>query len=491
MEKNKSVNIFIVCSVLILIVLFSILYKVFDDDGCLLVKSTSEIDVDDKNPENESQIKEEDEKKARIENIKNNLKNSLPSANEYLLLNGSDKTIEEFVEWFAGKFGDEIILKLDNSNINEANRQQDLLSPKNESDGSAIEEIEIERKIYESTGETLLILLDEFMGIKDYDTMPCKEDGIHITFAGDICLAEDGFVLDYYDTVAGLSECISPAIIHQTSTADIFMLNNEFSISDRGTPLYGKMYTFRAMPQRTQLLNELGADIVSLANNHVYDFGEEAFCDTIENIQNAGIKYVGGGNDITEAEKIIYVESAGLKIGFISASRAEKYRFTPGATQSSPGIFLMYEPERFLEIAADAAKRCDYLIAYVHWGTEDSKYYEEYQHDLAVRMFDAGIDAIIGAHPHVLQGMEYINGKPVIYSLGDFWFNNETKYTALLNIILDYNGLKEMTVTPCIQSHYTTSLIENEEEKAAFFRYIRELSNNCNVTDNGEITDSD
>ena len=205
MEKNKSVNIFIVCSVLILIVLFSILYKVFDDDGCLLVKSTSEIDVDDKNPENESQIKEEDEKKARIENIKNNLKNSLPSANEYLLLNGSDKTIEEFVEWFAGKFGDEIILKLDNSNINEANRQQDLLSPKNESDGSAIEEIEIERKIYESTGETLLILLDEFMGIKDYDTMPCKEDGIHITFAGDICLAEDGFVLDYYDTVAGLS----------------------------------------------------------------------------------------------------------------------------------------------------------------------------------------------------------------------------------------------------------------------------------------------
>lgn len=464
MKKNRRIGL-LIRVLLIIFVLEGMIYAYCTNQERNSTSGiTTEILVDGQKSEEDDNRNENTENSAKVKEIKDTLKTSLPAADEYLILNNSDLDTDEFIEWFAKQYGDEIILKLDADSSDE-----------------------IEQRMYEYTGKSLIVNLDEFMKIKNYDTVTCHEDGAHISFAGDICLAEDGFVLDYYDTVTNLSECISSSIIQQTNEADLFMINNEFSISDRGAPLEGKYYTFRAMPQRTQILKELGADIVSLANNHVFDFGEEAFLDTIENIQNADIKYVGGGKNRKEAEKVIYFESNGIKIGFISASRAEKYRFTPGAEENSPGIFLMYDPETFLQVAADAAKKCDYLIAYVHWGTEDSKYYEEYQHDLAVTMFDSGIDAIIGGHPHVLQGIEYINGKPVVYSLGDFWFNDETKYTALLNLVIDYDGLKKMSITPCLQSNFTTSFIENEEEAAAFMQYIRELSSGCNVKDDGEI----
>lgn len=93
------------------------------------------------------------------------------------------------------------------------------------------------------------------------------------------------------------------------------MLNNEFSISDRGSAIPGKMYTFRAKPERVKILNELGADIVSLANNHVYDFGHEAFEDTIDIIRNAGITTVGGGRNSNEAEKVVYYVVMVLRLG--------------------------------------------------------------------------------------------------------------------------------------------------------------------------------
>lgn len=386
------------------------------------------------------------------------------AANETDMSADVDRNALAFTNWLYDKYGEDTLRKLD-----------------------SVDERSIAKECYEQTGLSLYILLDEYMGIRNYEAR-AREDTdsqeVSITFAGDICLTEDGFVIDYYDTRTELSESIGSAIINQTNSADIFMINNEFSISERGSALAGKMYIFRAMPSRVNILKELGADIVSLANNHVYDFGAEAFSDTIKYLDEAGIAHVGGGNNRAEAEKVVYFEVNGIKIGFISASSAEKIRYTPQA-EEGPGIFLMYDARRFLDVAADTAKRCDYVAAFVHWGTEDSKYYETYQHELAENLFGVGVDIIIGAHPHVLQGVEYIGGKPVVYSLGDFWFNGETKYTALININIGIDGLKNMNITPCLQSNYTTNLIEDEGSKAAFMQYVRELSSGCSIDENG------
>ena len=412
----------------------------------------------------------------------------------------SEKTTADFVQWLREQYGTGVIQAL-----------------------ALTEQGECNAVCYESTGASLYVLTDQFLSNSDYsltvvsgekgneapandqgegttgtDGTGANETGIGvtetdrtgiagITFAGDICLEEDGFVIDHYDMAAGIEECISPAIIAQTNAADVFMLNNEFSISERGEPLAGKYYTFRAMPSRISILQALGTDVASLANNHVYDYGEEAMRDTARYLKEAGIVTVGGGDNKTEAEKVIYLNVNGIKIGIVSASRAEKLRYTPQATEESAGIFLMYDPERLLEVTRDAAKRCDYLVAYIHWGTEDSRYFEEYQHVLAKQIFDAGADIIIGGHPHVLQGIEYIDGKPVVYSLGDFWFNDETKYTALIHIDVNVKGLSQMVIVPCLQSHYTTTLIEEESERAAFMQYVRELSVSCEIGENGVI----
>ena len=196
------------------------------------------------------------------------------------------------------------------------------------------------------------------------------------------------------------------------------------------------------------------------------------------------IPYVGAGANIEEAEKPIYINVNGIKIGFISACNAEKNRFTPGATENSPGIFLMYDHTDLINKCVDASKRCDYLIAFLHWGNEDSKYYTNDQHNLASELINDGADAIIGAHPHVLQGMEYINECPVVYSLGDFWFNSETKYNGLISLDINSNGYVNMSIVPTIQSEFTTSKISNQEELNKYRDYINSLSSGCSVDEN-------
>ena len=374
--------------------------------------------------------------------------NNLGEINEYMAINNHSGL--EFADWLYKKYGYSFIEKLSQSD-------------------------DLKNYIYTNTGVTIYLLMDEFLGINECSKQINKSVGnANLVFAGDICLKQTNNIYD----------CIGNNIIDLTNNADLFMLNNEFSVSERGEPLKGKFYTFRANPSNLSILDQLGTDIVSLANNHVYDYGVDAFSDTLLNLSSHNIPYVGAGANIEEAEKPIYINVNGIKIGFISACNAEKNRFTPGATENSPGIFLMYDHTDLINKCVDASKRCDYLIAFLHWGNEDSKYYTNDQHNLASELINDGADAIIGAHPHVLQGMEYINGCPVVYSLGDFWFNSETKYNGLISLDINSNGYVNMSIVPTIQSEFTTSKISNQEELNKYRDYINSLSSGCSVDEN-------
>ena len=170
-----------------------------------------------------------------------------------------------------------------------------------------------------------------------------------LSFAGDINFDENWYTMQYYNTTAnGIYDCISPELIQMMRDADIMCINNEFTYSTRGTPLKNKVYTFRAHPSRVNILKELGVDIVSLANNHVYDYGEESLTDTMATLREAGIEYVGAGHDLAEAMEPVYFEIQGRTIAYVAASRAEKYRMTPQATENSPGILRCYDTELFI-----------------------------------------------------------------------------------------------------------------------------------------------
>ena len=310
-----------------------------------------------------------------------------------------------------------------------------------------------------------------------------------LTFAGDINFDENWSTMNYYNrTENGIYDCISPELIRIMQDADIMCLNNEFTYSTGGAPLENKAYTFRAHPSRVNILKELGVDIVSLANNHSYDYGAESLIDTMETLDEAGIFYFGAGHDLDEAMAPVYFEVQGKTIAYVGASRAEKYRLTPQATENSPGILRCYDTDLFVQVIEEARENADYVIAYVHWGTEYSHELEEAQLDSGKEYIDAGADVVIGAHPHCLQGMEYYKGKPIVYSLGNFWFNNKTLDTMLLNVNFfgdDNNENIELEIIPARQADCRTTIIDEQSEREKLYSFLEEISINVGIDENG------
>ena len=347
---------------------------------------------------------------------------------------------------------------------------------------------------YNETGLSLHTITDWYDGKITKETAIYNNGKAEVSlgFAGDICLSEGWSTLNFYDSHnQDLSQGISNGLIELTNSYDIFMLNNEFTYSTRGEALKGKYYTFRANPERVSIIEELGADIVSLSNNHVYDFGEDAFIDTLDTLTKAGIPYVGAGRNIEEASAPVYLYVNGIKIGFVAANRSEKYIFTPEATETSSGVLRTYDSAMYLEAIEEASDNCDYLIAYVHWGTEDSNVVADYQKEMGKEFLEAGADAVIGGHPHVLQGIEYVySDEPIAYSLGDFWFNDLHDDTGILCLKINFEELREMSFVPCRREDGVTSLVTDKEEIRRIYDYMEDISFGIIIDDNGVITNS-
>ena len=312
-----------------------------------------------------------------------------------------------------------------------------------------------------------------------------------LCFAGDINLDDNWGTTIYMDSQPnGIYDCISKELIETMQNADVMCLNNEFTYTQRGEKIPGKLYHFRANPKRVEVLKELGVDIVKLANNHACDYGSQSLLDTMDTLTGAGIKYIGAGHNLQEAMTPVYMELDGKIVAFVAASRAEKNLKTPQATETEPGILRCYETELFVETIKEARKNADFVIAYVHWGTEYSDVLEEDQLSSGKEYLDAGADAVIGAHSHCLQGMEYSNGKPIIYSLGNYWFNEKTLDTMLLQLHFtgdDNNGSVEVKVIPAIQADYKTTIVNEDEEKERIFSYLESISINIEIDREGQV----
>lgn len=313
-----------------------------------------------------------------------------------------------------------------------------------------------------------------------------------VCFAGDISLAEGAVTTQRMDASEnGIYDCISAELMDYMNQADIFCLNNEFTYSLRGEPLAGKAYTFRANPERVAVLGQMGVDVVSLANNHVYDYGEDALLDTLDILAEADISYFGAGTNLEEAMKPIYKEVDGKTVAFVGASRAEKNKMTPQAGEDTPGILRCYDTELFRQVIKEADANADFVLAYVHWGTEYSHELEDVQLQTGKEYLDAGADVIIGAHSHCLQGMEYYDGKPIIYSLGNYWFNKRTLDTMLLMLHFQGNDVEEqleVKVIPAIQAEQQTRIVEDSQERERIFSFLEEISVNVEINEVGVVT---
>ena len=267
------------------------------------------------------------------------------------------------------------------------------------------------------------------------------------------------------------------------------MINNEFPYTNRGIPLANKAFTFRADPANVQLLDEMGVDIVSLANNHASDYGEISLLDTLDTLNEAGIPYVGAGRNSEEASKVVFYEKDGLKVGIVSATEVERLASpdTKGATENSPGTFRCFQNDALEDVIRDAKTKCDFLIVYVHWGTESTDELDWSQPGQAVDFTAAGADVIIGAHPHVLQEIAYVNDVPVFYSLGNYWFNSKTQDSCLVTLEIGSEGLVSAKFIPC-RTEGSKTYLATDAEAERILNYMRELSEGVNIDVNGYVT---
>lgn len=376
---------------------------------------------------------------------------------------------------------------------NTADASYDLIIEKIPEDDEREEKIETEISSQVSEGKYADVLADaEYMAANNIYAKETAVSGeVTLAFAGDILFDPAYSVMaSLLQRAGGIHDSISQDLMIEMQNADIMMLNNEFPYSNRGTPTEGKQFTFRAKPEYAQLLHEMGVDVVSLANNHAYDYGESALVDTLDTLQNIEIPYVGAGRNLEEAIRPVYFIAGNIKIAIISATQIERLDTpdTKEATETTPGVFRCWNPKRLLEVVSEAKANSDFVVVYIHWGTENTAELDWAQLDQAPKIAQAGADLIIGDHPHCLQPIQYVEGIPVIYSVGNFWFNSKQVDTCLIKVVVNEQGLKRLQFVPALQKDCATSLLHGSE-KERVLSYMRSISPGIIIDENGYISE--
>ncbi|MBJ7601259.1 CapA family protein [Candidatus Nephthysia bennettiae] len=234
--------------------------------------------------------------------------------------------------------------------------------------------------------------------------------------------------------------------VDRLHSADVVFGDLEMPLSVRGTPRE-KMITFRADPAIAEDLRLVGFDILSLANNHSMDFGEEALLDTVAALDSQGIRQVGAGKDIHMATAPVVTEVNGWKLGFAawssllpvgSAAGERRPGHAPLHVTSAYEVSAHHEMEEpahppvvrswpqaaelqsAVQCVAELRNRVDFVAASVHWGYGFGTDIAEYQPTIAHALIDAGADIVIGNHVHAIHAVEVYKGKAILYSPGNF-----------------------------------------------------------------------
>lgn len=209
-------------------------------------------------------------------------------------------------------------------------------------------------------------------------------------------------------------------------------------------------------PGSVEALTGAGIDVVSLANNHMMDYYEKGLFDTIDILNKSNILHTGSGKNIDDARKPAIIEKNGIKIGFLAYSDMAELVFAGdpylkySAEKDKSGVL----PRKYETIKEDVDKlrgQVDILAVSLHWGVEESFTIPPEQVEFAHKLIDDGVDVILGHHPHQFQGIEMYKGKPVIYSMGNFLFDQndtENMESFIMDIRFKGNRLESCTAVP-------------------------------------------
>ena len=220
-------------------------------------------------------------------------------------------------------------------------------------------------------------------------------------------------------------------------SADFTALNFETAVTSRGTP-QPKTYHFRTTPTAFTALRDAGIDLITMANNHVLDYGQTGLADTLAAAKTARFPYVGIGVNAAAAWAPYVTTIKGVKIAIIGVSQVAELASSWVATRSRPGEANAINLPRTLAAVRAARKLAPVVIVFMHWGTEGQACPDPNQLSLAPRLAAAGASIIIGAHAHMLQGSGWLGHTFVAYGMGNFlwWEHSYSTATGVLKLTL-------------------------------------------------------
>jgi len=300
--------------------------------------------------------------------------------------------------------------------------------------------------------------------------MPDIKDPNFVTlaFAGDIMLdrgVKNSVIKNFNNDYSALFEKLDVL-----KKSDISFANLEGTASDQGVD-QKNLYSFRMDPAVIPAFKGAGISILSIANNHVADWGRVAYIDTLARLKENEILYIGGGNSKMEAETPTIIEKYGMKIGFLGFSdKGPDYMV---ADTDKAGVLLANNPD-FDEIIKNASKQVDYLVVYFHFGEEYQTKHNARQKYLAHRAVDDGAKLIIGSHPHIIEDTEVYKNSFIVYSLGNFIFDQSWSKPTMQGMLLELKLYRDGSMTAkknMVQLNSVFQLdkiIKGKEEKIKF-----------------------
>lgn len=237
---------------------------------------------------------------------------------------------------------------------------------------------------------------------------------------------------------------------------------------EASTPFFpDKPYNFAARPAAASALREAGFTVLSLANNHMLDYGSGEPGLTRELLRREGIRAFGAGEGIETARMPAVVSVRGVRVGFLGYGVAHSPLVY--ARKNRPGIMPIRKTSIQEDIRA-LRKAVDVLVVSYHWGVEYERHPTEAQRDLAHQTIDWGADIVLGHHPHVMQGIEIYKGKPIAYSLGNFVFDQKGRGTDdsfILICTFSRESMNSVEIIPVTRS-YVPRLAEGKEKERVF-----------------------
>jgi poly-gamma-glutamate capsule biosynthesis protein CapA/YwtB (metallophosphatase superfamily) len=272
-------------------------------------------------------------------------------------------------------------------------------------------------------------------------------------------------------------------------TSDVRFGNLELSLTDRGVQTR-KDYTFRAPPSAAQSLSWAAINVVDVANNHVLDYGAPGLLDTLGTLDRIGILHAGAGADPETAHTPVITEVNGLRIAWLAYVNVPDDGVTGFVARSleagpgRPGV-AWGTPDAIGRDVTAARQRADLVVVALHAGFEYIDTPNSIQKDLAHAAIDAGAALVLGAHPHVLQGIEYYRGGVIAYSLGNFVFDLDAAdrshiglpsvLTCILRVTLDVHGVTGLQIYPAIinSTDFRPEPVFGEAAKPVYDRLYR------------------